>query len=218
MRMIRALPVRPAGHIASLRAATIWMTWIGLTISPAAGQADSIEPETPEETIQEMANSVLAYLEFDRENLEADRSQLDAMVAEQILPVFDFGLASRLILGKHWKSATPDQREMFADAFANYLVRVYGHAILHVNRQTLTVLAADPGEGSDRATVKVRIIMADGTEVPVDFRMARIDGYWKIWDVVARGVSYVRTYRADFGLVISNDGLDYLIDFLRTPR
>lgn len=218
MRMTWTVPVRCVDCIAPVRGATIWMTWIGLTISPAAGQADSVEPETPEETIQEMTNGVLAYLEFDRENLEADRSKLDAMVAEQILPVFDFGLASRLILGKHWKSATPDQREMFADAFADYLVHVYGHAILHVNRETLTVLAADPGEGPDRATVKVRIIMADGTEVPVDFRMARVDGYWKIWDVVARGVSYVRTYRADFGLVIANDGLDYLIDFLRAPR
>jgi ABC-type transporter MlaC component len=48
--------------------------------------------------------------------------------------------------------------------------------------------------------------------------MARVDGYWKIWDVVARGVSYVRTYREDFGVVIASDGLDHLNTFLRTPK
>lgn len=218
MQLKRSLSLQGTDRIIRVRATAAWVVWMALAMSPVTGNADSIEPETPEETIQEMANNVLAYLEFDRENLEANRARLDAMVAEQILPHFEFRYASRLILGKHFKEATPEQRDAFADAFSSYLVRVYGHTVLRVNRETLTVLAPGTGTDTDKATVKTRIIMADGTEVPVDFRMARVDGYWKIWDVVARGVSYVRTYREDFGVVIASDGLDHLNTFLRTPK
>ncbi len=218
MQLKRSLSLQGTDRIIRVRATAAWVVWMALAMSPVTGNADSIEPETPEETIQEMANNVLAYLEFDRENLEANRARLDAMVAEQILPHFEFRYASRLILGKHFKEATPEQRDAFADAFSSYLVRVYGHTVLRVNRETLTVLAPGTGTDTDKATVKTLIIMADGTEVPVDFRMARVDGYWKIWDVVARGVSYVRTYREDFGVVIASDGLDHLNTFLRTPK
>lgn len=191
---------------------------LGMAMFACAVSADTIEPETPEETIQMMTDNVLVYLEWDREGLEKDRARLDALVTEQILPNFEFRYASRLILGKHWKTATPEQREAFADAFAAYLVRVYGHALLQVKRDTLTVLDAEDAPDGAKATVRSRIVMTDGTEVPVDFRMVQIQGYWKIWDVIARGVSYVRTYRADFGVVIANDGLDYLNEFLRTPK
>lgn len=191
---------------------------LGMAIFACAVSADTIEPETPEETIQMMTDNVLVYLEWDREGLEKDRARLDALVTEQILPNFEFRYASRLILGKHWKTATPEQREAFADAFAAYLVRVYGHALLQVKRDTLTVLDAEDAPDGAKATVRSRIVMTDGTEVPVDFRMVQIQGYWKIWDVIARGVSYVRTYRADFGVVIANDGLDHLNEFLRTPK
>lgn len=191
---------------------------LGMAIFACAISADTIEPETPEETIQMMTDNVLAYIEWDREGLEKDRARLDALIAEQVLPNFEFKYASRLVLGKHWKTATAEQREAFAVAFAIYLVRVYGDALLQVNRDTLTVLDAVDAPDGVKATVKSRIVMTDGTVVPVDFRMVQIQGYWKIWDVIARGVSYVRTYRADFGVVIANDGIDYLSEFLRTPK
>lgn len=191
---------------------------LGMAIFACAISADTIEPETPEETIQMMTDNVLAYIEWDREGLEKDRARLDALIAEQVLPNFEFKYASRLVLGKHWKTATAEQREAFAEAFAIYLVRVYGDALLQVNRDTLTVLDAVDAPDGVKATVKSRIVMTDGTVVPVDFRMVQIQGYWKIWDVIARGVSYVRTYRADFGVVIANDGIDYLSEFLRTPK
>ena len=181
---------------------------------PLIGSAEDVSEAGA--TIEHMAGEVVARLDVDREELETDRAALDAMIDELVKPTFEFRYASKLILGRHWKTTTPAQRTAFADAFYDYLVRVYGHAMLYVDEDTLTILSTEPGLDGDRAKVRTRLIMEDGTEVKVDFRMSLVNGRWRAWDVVADGASYVRIYRADFGSVIANDGIDHLIEFLRT--
>jgi phospholipid transport system substrate-binding protein len=170
----------------------------------------------PGATIEDMADDVVMRLAVDRERLETDRAELDAMIDTLVKPTFEFRYASKLILGRHWKTTTAEQRTAFTKSFYDYLVRVYGHAMLHVDEDTLTVLSWEPGLDGDRAKVRTRLVMADGTEVKVDFRMSLVDGRWRAWDVVADGASYVRIYRAEFGSVIANDGMDALIEFLKT--
>ncbi len=185
---------------------------------PVAGAGEEKAVPDPGVAIEEMATAVVRRLATDRETLETDRAALDGMIDQLVRPTFEFRYASKLILGRHWKSTTQAQRAEFAEAFYQYLVRVYGHAMLHVDEDTLTVLSWEPGLDGDRAKVRTRLVMADGTEVKVDFRMSLVNGEWRAWDVVADGASYVRIYRADFGNVIANEGMEHLIEFLATPR
>jgi phospholipid transport system substrate-binding protein len=56
--------------------------------------------------------------------------------------------------------------------------------------------------------------LTDGSQYHVDYYMRRGRAGWKILDVIAEGVSYVRTYRTDFGAEIRANGLDKLIERL----
>ena len=51
------------------------------------------------------------------------------LVDEILLPHFDTDYAARLVLGKHWRTATPEQRKRFIDAFYQSLLRNYGEAL-----------------------------------------------------------------------------------------
>ena len=50
--------------------------------------------------------------------------------------------------------------------------------------------------------------------MPVNFSLRKTDGVWKAWDVVIEGISYVKSFRTDFGSEIQQQGLDEVINRL----
>ena len=61
---------------------------------------------------------------------QKDPAKLDALVGNVLLPNFDSEYAARLVLGQYWRSATPEQRKRFVDAFYKSLLRNYGAALI----------------------------------------------------------------------------------------
>jgi phospholipid transport system substrate-binding protein len=57
-----------------------------------------------------------------------------------------------------------------------------------------------------------------GDKVPVNFSLRKTDGVWKAWDVVIEGISYVKSFRTDFGSEIEAKGLDEVINRLETTN
>ena len=72
----------------------------------------------------------------------------------------------------------------------------------------------EPGETT--ATVRTEVKRASGDKVPVNFSLRKVDGVWKAWDVVIEGISYVKSFRTDFGAEIQAKGLDEVITRLET--
>lgn len=153
-------------------------------------------------------------IEAQRAELEADPYALYELVDELLLPRFDLDRGSRGILARHWETASTDDRARFVEAFYNYLVASYGTALIHFNRDTLRVLPFEGDPDASPARVKTILTMSDGTEVNVDFVMTGAAEDWKVVDVVAEGVSYVRTYRSQFSVDIATDGLGEVLSWL----
>ena len=119
-----SLATRPGTRFRSICRVTVLLLCL-----PIAGALAQTAPPEPGAAIEDMATAVVQRLATDREQLEGDREALDAMIDELVRPTFEFRYASKLILGRHWKTTTPRHRTEFAGAFYEYLVRVYGHAI-----------------------------------------------------------------------------------------
>jgi len=51
--------------------------------------------------------------------------------------------------------------------------------------------------------------------LPMDYRLMSKDGDWRVYDVVADGVSLVRNYRGQFDRVIRESSFAELVDKLR---
>jgi phospholipid transport system substrate-binding protein len=149
-----------------------------------------------------------------RAELESDREALAMLVDTLILPRFDMRRGSRAILAEHWDSAAPANRDRFVTAFYEYLVATYGDALLHFKPDTVRVLPFDGDPGHSPARVHTVITLNDGTEVDVDFVMIGGGRDWRVVDIEAEGVSYVRTYRSQFRIDIAADGLGSVIEWL----
>ena len=68
-------------------------------------------------SVQGAADELAAGLEGRKDELTEDRDALYALIDEVLLPRFDRRYAAQLVLGKHWRTASDEERSAFIDAF-----------------------------------------------------------------------------------------------------
>ncbi len=168
----------------------------------------------PQELVENSAKRMLVELDANRPMYAKDPAKLDALVGNVLLPNFDTEYAARLVLGQTWRTATPEQRKRFVDAFYHSLLHNYGAALVNFTADRFVILPYKGDPGDVTATVRTEVKRSSGEKVPVNFSLRKTDGVWKAWDVVIEGISYVKSFRTDFGSEIQQKGLDEVIDRL----
>jgi phospholipid transport system substrate-binding protein len=177
----------------------------------AAKPVPPINNSGPSELIDSSANAMLTGIAARRDEFRRDPTGLYALVDTMLLPNFDTPYAAQLVLGKHWRTATPEQRQRFVDAFYKSLLYTYGDAMIDFTADRLRVLPTKVAPTDERATVRTEIKRSNGTKVAVSYSMRKSNGAWKAWDVVIDGISYVKSYREDYGAEVDQKGLDAVI-------
>jgi phospholipid transport system substrate-binding protein len=177
------------------------------TEAPAKAAA-TVPGPGPQELMQQVSQSLLRDLDANRASYAKDPQQLKALVDRHLLPHFDVDYAARLVLGKHWRTATEPQRKRFVEAFYQSLMRNYGEAISEFTADRLQILPFKGDVASGSATVRTQVKRSNGTPVPVNYSLHATPKGWKAWDVTIEGISYVKNYRTDFGAEIDQKGID----------
>lgn len=190
----------------------------GAMLAVAGVRAAEVDTSGPRELIESAANAMLTELDARRAELRQDPAKVQALVDRILFPHFDVDYAARLVLGRHWRDATPEQRKRFIDAFYQALLRNYGAALVEFTADRMKVLPLKADPASDRATVRTEIKRDDGTRVPVNYSLRKTPEGWKAWDVNIEGISYVKSFREDFGAEIDQKGLDAVIARLERER
>jgi len=179
--------------------------------APAAGGGDS-----PSDIVQTAAQGMLGDLDKDREAYRKDPAKISALVDKYLLPHFDVEFSAKLVLGQHWRTATPEQRKAFIDAFYHSLLANYGAALAEFTSDRLKIYPTTVDANTPRATVRTEVKRSNGDRVSVNYYMHRTPQGWKAWDVVIDGISYVNSYREDFGPQIEQQGIDAVIKRLNS--
>lgn len=204
--------------LATLLATGLLATGLPAVAAAPAGEAPKIDTSGPAQLIGSVAEAMLVSLDAHRAEYRKDPAQLDALVDQVMLPYFDAPYAARLVLGRHWTSASAEQRTRFVDAFYHSLLRNYGNALVDFTPDRLKVLPYQGAADAPNATVRTQVRKNDGTLIAVNYTLHRTSEGWKAWDVVIEGVSYVKSFRDDFGSEIEQRGLDAVIQRLEKRR
>jgi phospholipid transport system substrate-binding protein len=170
-----------------------------------------VDTSGPSELIDSSANILLSGIDARRAEFRKDPTGLYTLVAETLLPHFDTPYAAQLVLGKHWRNATPEQRKRFVEAFYNSLLYTYGDAMVEFTGDRMKVFPTKVAPTDERATVRTEIKRSNGTKVSVNYSLRKVNGAWKAWDVVIDGISYVKSYREDYGAEVDQTGLEAVI-------
>ena len=183
----------------------------GAQAADAPAAAANANTLSPQELVENSAKKMLAELDANRAMYKGDPKKLDALVGNVLLPNFDTEYSARLVLGQYWKTATPEQRKRFVDAFYHSLLRNYGAALIDFTGDRFIILPYKGDPGDTTATVRTEVKRSSGDKVPVNFSLRKTPDGWKAWDVVIEGISYVKSFRTDFASEIQQKGLDDVI-------
>jgi phospholipid transport system substrate-binding protein len=201
-----------------LTIAAMLMSLLGIGAHAADTPAPPADASTlsPEALVENSAKRMLVELDANRQTYAQDPKKLDALVGNVLLPNFDTEYSARLVLGQTWRTATPEQRTRFVDAFYHSLLRNYGAALVDFTADRFNVLPYKGDPGDTTATVRTEVKRSSGAKIPVNFSLRKTPQGWKAWDVVIDGISYVKSFRTDFASEIQQKGLDEVIKRLET--
>jgi len=196
-----------------------WLRVMSLALLVACAgalAADDAATIKPDELVKKVANNVLKDLDANRAEYRKDPSKVRQLVDKHLLPYFDTTYAAQAVLAKHWRNATPEQRTRFIEAFYQSILQNYGEALIDFTPDRLQVLPYTGKPEDTSATVRTTVRRENGSKVPVNYSLRKTPQGWKAFDVQVEGVSYVKSFRTDFGSEVDQKGLDAVIQRLES--
>ncbi len=172
------------------------------------------EMHPAQKLVQDASAQMIAALNANAADLKRNPAHIHDLLEDNILMHIDFEKISLLVLGKHGRTATVEQRERFTAEFKKLLINTYSDAALEFSGETITVKPVR-GAKPDSAMVDTVIQRASG---PIDVSYSVYltpQKEWKIRDVLVEGVSLMQKYRGETSSIIERrGGIDALIQEL----
>lgn len=180
--------------------------WLGGRTAEAAVSADAAR-----QMIQNVGVEVLAVL---RDPALANQQKFHRLVALLDGPI-DLEIIARLILGRHWRSASEAQQAEYLELFRAFALDNLASRLHVYDGQDFEIVGAQVVNERD-AVVATLVTGGGRPPLKVDWRVReRGDGGLVAIDVIVEGISLIVTQRSEFSAVIERRGMDGLLAELR---
>ncbi len=203
------MPRRPTRSV--VRRGGSRIIWIGLLCGLVLqGQALAEGPAT--KVIKATIDKAIAILEDPALKKPERKEERRQMLIDIIGARFDFEEMGKRALGREWKNLNEPQRKEFVDLFTKLLVKSYAGRIEGYSGEQVEYL--NERTKGNYAEVRTRVVSGK-VEIPLYYRMINQSGDWRVYDVVADGVSLVRNYRGQFSKILDSESFEVLLKKLR---
>ena len=150
-----------------------------------------------------------------RANVNSSFEEREAAFREVMVRGFDIPIMGRFVLGRHWRTASKEQRKDYMAVFVDFIVRVYASRFDSYGGELFTARSVIDDESGDKI-VRAQIVRPSGGDpIAVDFRVRMRDENYKVIDVTVEGISMLHTHRVEFASVVNRKGIDGLLSDLR---
>ena len=181
-------------------------------LAAIAGQRAQASDDPAFAFIENVGGQAVAVL---RDKANSTFAEREAAFRSIMVKGFDVPLVSRFVLGRHWKTASEEQRKAYMSIFLDFIVRVYASRFDSYGGEEFVVRSVIADESGDKI-VRTQVLRPSGGQpVHVDFRVRERKGKLKVIDVVVEGISMLHTHRVEFTSVINRKGLDGLLGDLQ---
>jgi phospholipid transport system substrate-binding protein len=180
----------------------------GAFLGAGAARAET----TPDGLVKQVSNEVIDAVKADKAIQAGDIQRINALVDAKVMPHVNFQRMTASSVGRHWRSATPEQQKRLQDEFKTLLIRTYAGALTQVKEQTtvqLKPLRAQPTD--NEVVVRTEVRSSAGEPVQLDYRLEKAGDSWRVFDINVGGIWLVEQYRNSFAQEIGANGVDSLI-------
>ena len=175
-----------------------------------AAESAAEDPMGAEEFVRQLANDALGILN----DTMLTQDERDQAFRDLLKRGFALDYVSRLVLGRHGRTASRAQLAQYNRVFPEYILRVYSSRLTEFGDEEIFVDGTAPA-GKRDIYVRSKIIRPDGPPLAADWRVRRIKEKFKVIDLKIEGISMVITQRDEFLAKIASSGLDSLIADLK---
>lgn len=175
-----------------------------------AGSAARAQGTDPTEFVRQFGNQALAIVGGPGSAADK-RRRLEPLIAQAV----DVEGIGRFVLGRFWRTATPQQQQEFQRLFNQVLLNNVGSRIGEFSGVDFTMTGTTRRE--DGAYVGTTINRPNQQPSNVQWVVSADSGRPRIIDVVAEGTSLRLTQRNDYASFISRNGnkVEALLDAMR---
>lgn len=194
-------------HLAGLLTALLLVLSLGLQ-----AQDMKQKQETSEDAfrlVRNTVNDVLKILSDRKINETEQRDKVYNIISERI----NFQSMSRRILATNWKKTSDKQKHEFQRLFREILLETYWTRIRRYTDERVEYITGAVDK-DNYATVDT-IIVTESVEIPISYRMERIDGKWMAYDFLVESLSLVVNFRVEYRNIIKLFGIDGLLEHMK---
>lgn len=176
------------------------------------GVARAVDQPGAQAFIRDLGEQAISLLQ----ESSAGTTDRESGVRDILRTSFDMRTIGRFTMGRHWRSASPDQQQEFLSLFEEMVVETYSRRFTEYNNETFVVDGSRP-EGERDIMVRSRVVRDDGPAVEVVWRVRDRETSFQIIDVMVEGVSMAVTQRNEFSSIVQRNGgnIDALLEAIR---
>jgi len=133
--------------------------------------------------------------------------------AQRFRDLFDESFAvtgiARFVMGRHWRSATEEQRDEFVDLLVQIVTNTWAERFREFSRGDFQIVgetAVKSSRADEQDAIMRTAYASDDDGVAINWRVANKGDIYKITDIQVEGVSMVTTYRDEMAAVIRKNG------------
>ena len=170
--------------------------------------ANAVAAPSAHELVQDTTTRLLADLAANKEKYKQDPQDFYTALNTIVGPVVDAeGISRSIMTVKYSRKATPEQMQKFVENFKRGLFQFYGNALLEYDNESITV---DPAkeESGDRTSVGMTVKSSSGAIYPVSYTLEKINGEWKLRNVIINGINIGKLFRDQFADAMQRNGND----------
>ncbi len=166
--------------------------------------------KTPDSLIEQTVEKIVQINEEipGKENSALRRTKMMSVIEHR----FNFEEMSKRSLGAHWKAISEAEQSEFVGVFSELLAKTYLDKLDQLRSGMVNI--ADTKIREPKALVKT-MVKFDDTKFPLDYKMVKQSGDWKVYDVVIENIGLVSNYRSEFAGIIRKDQFAGLMEKLR---
>ena len=182
----------------ALLAATLVVSHVAMAANPAAAKG----------FVDTLANQVLTLVKDSNVSASEKEAKIESIFSDKV----DIDFVAKFVLGKNWRTATPEQQADYVAAYKPFILKNYASKLTKYSGQTYTLKNARAD--GDASVVTMEINDPNGQKVNIDYKL-KGDSNFKVVDITVEGVSMLTTQRSEFNGIIERKGLDGLIEALK---
>jgi phospholipid transport system substrate-binding protein len=170
--------------------------------------ANAVASPSAHDLVQDTTTRLLADLAANKEKYKQSPNDFYTALNNIVGPVVDAdGISKSIMTVKYSRKATPEQMQRFQENFKRSLMQFYGNALLEYNNQGITVSPAKDESGT-RTSVDMQVKGSSGSIYPVSYTLEKINGEWKVRNVIINGINIGKLFRDQFQDSMQRNGND----------